>query len=133
MKLGSAVLYAILATIQVASAKGGTPVRMDVIAKRLGIKPNKYLERTLRQLVLFRILDSIRGRGGGFVLTRPSHRITLLEIIEVIGGPLHEEPYLRAKPGAHKKSIKKLAAVRSQINTYARSRLSEITVKQLVG
>ncbi len=47
-----------------------------------------FLIKVTRPLVRRGILAATRGAGGGFSLARPPERITLLEIVETIQGPL---------------------------------------------
>ena len=47
-----------------------------------------FLIKVTRPLVRSRILAAARGAGGGFSLARDPERITLLEIVETVQGPL---------------------------------------------
>lgn len=49
--------------------------------------PREYLSKVFQQLVKAQILASIKGRGGGFTLTRPIHEVTLLQVVQAIDGP----------------------------------------------
>ncbi len=57
------------------------------ISKENGI-PMDYLMKILLRLVNARILKSKRGPGGGFTLARNPKEISMLQIIEIINGPL---------------------------------------------
>jgi Rrf2 family protein len=46
--------------------------------------PPYYLAKVLQSLAQAKIVKSIRGRDGGFILGRPSKEIHVLEIIEAI-------------------------------------------------
>lgn len=50
--------------------------------------PRKFLEIILTELKAARLVESTRGKHGGFVLARPAHLISLGDIIRVIEGPL---------------------------------------------
>jgi Rrf2 family protein len=50
--------------------------------------PRKFLELILADLRDARLVDSFRGKLGGYVLARPAHLISLGDIIRVIEGPL---------------------------------------------
>jgi Rrf2 family protein len=51
------------------------------IARELGLPP-QFLTKILSTLVAEEILESQRGRAGGFRLARPASRISLLEVVE---------------------------------------------------
>jgi Rrf2 family iron-sulfur cluster assembly transcriptional regulator len=51
------------------------------MAEVLGI-PAPFLGKVLQPLVTSRVLDSQRGRSGGFKLARPATEISLLHIVE---------------------------------------------------
>ena len=66
---------------------GGTPVRMSVLAENQRLS-RKYLHTLLTTLKSAGLVRSIRGPGGGFVLTRPPARIKLREVLHAVEGPL---------------------------------------------
>ncbi len=71
--------YALRAVLLIAAGEG-QPVGAGRLAGELGVPPN-YLSKTLHQLSRAGVLDSTRGRLGGFRLARPAGRITLLEVV----------------------------------------------------
>ena len=66
---------------------GGPPVPMNRIAVEANV-PRKFLELILADLRDAGLLHSHRGKMGGYRLSRPSHLISLGEIIRIIEGPL---------------------------------------------
>lgn len=55
------------------------------IAARQGIS-EKYLENILATLVRANMLSGMRGKGGGYVLTRPPEQYTVGEILRLTEG-----------------------------------------------
>lgn len=51
--------------------------------------PKKYLQRLLTDLTRSTLLKSVRGRNGGFMLSRPTQDITLAEIVHAVEGSRH--------------------------------------------
>lgn len=56
------------------------PIPGSVIAEATGV-PTKYLSKILSDLVRTGLLDSARGKSGGFSLRKPAKRIRLIDII----------------------------------------------------
>lgn len=48
----------------------------------------RYLEQIIIPLKLSKLVKSIRGAGGGYILTQPPAKIKLIEIIEALEGPI---------------------------------------------
>ena len=76
-----------IAAAHVAQQEKGNPVLSAKISKQYNI-PIEYLLKIMHQLVRAGILRSKRGPKGGFTLAKPASKITLLEIVEAIGGPV---------------------------------------------
>lgn len=78
--------YAIRATIEIA-ANNPSWVSIDQISQAQSLSDD-YLRTALNSLRRAGILESRRGREGGFRLTRPAKEIFLGDIIRAIDGPL---------------------------------------------
>jgi len=87
MRLSRTVAYALQATLMLAREDGETPVPCSRLAAA-GKMPERFLVQILRKLVAHGVLASTRGVDGGYVLGRPADRISLLDVIEAIDGPL---------------------------------------------
>jgi len=87
MKLSRACGYALLALAYLARHGGNGPVTVDGIAAAEGLSES-FLRKSLESLAGAGVLRSERGRGGGFRLARPARRITLLEVVEAVDGPV---------------------------------------------
>ena len=80
--------YALRAMLFLAGAPtGSAPTPMTRIAAEANV-PRKFLELILADLRDARLIDSFRGKLGGYILARPAHLISLRDIIRVIEGPL---------------------------------------------
>src|SRR3954470_3573308 len=49
--------------------------------------PRDFMAKIFQRLAKAGLLNSAKGRGGGFALARPAHRITLSDIVQAIEGP----------------------------------------------
>jgi len=87
MKISTKGRYGLRAMLDLAThATEGTPVYLSDIARREGIS-EKYLEHIFGALHKAGLVKSLRGRNGGYLLTKLPDEITLKEIITVLEGP----------------------------------------------
>ena len=89
--------YALRVMIDLAEhpTDGYTPLKL--IAERQGIS-EKYLENILKVLVQNGFLEGLRGKGGGYRLTRSPDQYTVAEILLLTEGSL--APVSCLTPGA---------------------------------
>ena len=74
--------YALRAVIYIAEHEAAGPVSGGTIASALGA-PANYLAKTLHGLVKAGLLESTRGKGGGFRLVEPADTVSLLAVASV--------------------------------------------------
>lgn len=79
--------YAIHALIYLAERHGQGPVQIGEIAESQSI-PKKFLEAILLELKNGRILNSKKGKGGGYYLQRKPEDINLTEVIRLTNGAI---------------------------------------------
>ena len=79
--------YALRLMIDLAMQDADKYTPLKDISKRQGIS-EKYMEIIIKQLVKQKLIYGLRGKGGGYMLTRPPERYTVGEIIELAEGPL---------------------------------------------
>ena len=83
--------YALQAMILLAQEYDSGPVLIADLAER-GRMPGKFLELILLSLKNHGLLQSRKGRGGGYSLGRPPDQITMGEVIRIVEGPLAPLP-----------------------------------------
>jgi Rrf2 family protein len=98
MRVSRSTGYALLAVGYIAKNQGEGVVLSQDISKRYDI-PLEYLLKILQQLVRANVLRSKRGPRGGFSLAKPTNKITMLEVIEAVDGPLTGELTLSDQAG----------------------------------
>jgi Rrf2 family protein len=98
MRVSRSTGYALLAVGYIAKHQGDGVVLSQDISKQYEI-PLEYLLKILQQLVRANVLRSKRGPRGGFSLAKPTNKITMLEIIEAVDGPLTGELSLTDQAG----------------------------------
>ena len=79
--------YALRVMIDLAEQAPEAFIPLDAIAARQGIS-KKYLESILKILVQKKLLKGLRGKGGGYRLTRRAEEYTVGEILELTEGTL---------------------------------------------
>jgi Rrf2 family protein len=83
--------YGLQSLIALARKYGEGPVLIATLAKEEDI-PIKFLELILLDLKNNGILESKKGPGGGYLLSRPPTRITVGSVIRFMEGPLAPLP-----------------------------------------
>ena len=79
--------YGLKAALFLAREDSQVPILISEIAAREGI-PKKFLEQILLELKRHGVVQSRRGKGGGYQLGRPASEISLGEIVRILDGPL---------------------------------------------
>src|SRR3546814_12063527 len=78
--------YAFRALLAIAEMPDGQPLTSTEIATRHAI-PHKFLEQILVDLRNAGLLESRRGKHGGYVMLRPADTITFGEVLRLFEGP----------------------------------------------
>src|SRR5438046_10682371 len=79
--------YAVRAVLYLAQQKPGQRVSTAQVSRAQRI-PLTFLAKIVAQLGPAGVLGTTRGAHGGIRLARPAESISLLEVVEVIDGPL---------------------------------------------
>lgn len=130
MKLSRTAAYAIHALVHIARQPPDSLAVGHQVGRELSM-PEGFLLRLLVALSRARILLSIKGPNGGYRLGRPAGRITLLEVIEAVEGPLRgtTDP-VGGKSGA---LDRRLAEVFDDATDRVRRQLAAVSVADLAG
>ena len=87
MKISTKGRYALRLMLDVALHSHGEAVPLRDVAQRQEIS-DKYLEQIVTQLSRAGLVRSVRGAGGGYLLTREPEEYTVGEILRVLEGNL---------------------------------------------
>ena len=79
--------YAVLALAELAQSSGADPVPIAELARRRDV-PVQFLEQLFAVLRRAGVLRSQRGVKGGYSFAKPPSEITVLELVELLDGPL---------------------------------------------
>ena len=89
--------YSLRVMIDLAEHQSEEYIPLKTIAERQGIS-EKYLESIIKLLVKARVLSGLRGKGGGYRLTRPPEQYTVGDILRLTEESL--APVACLEPGA---------------------------------
>ena len=79
--------YGLKAVIALGRRYGEGPVLIATLSAEETI-PLKFLEGILLDLKGRGVLDSKKGKGGGYYLAQPPKKTTLATVIRIVGGPI---------------------------------------------
>ena len=129
MKLPAKTEYAIKAAFELSRHYGSSaPVSVEAIAESQNI-PQKFLVQILVRLGQAGIVRSVRGMGGGYLLSRHPSQITLLDIFVGIDKSFFDAGEARTAPVALPSDYA-LRSVWSAVNKQLAASLS-ISLEQL--
>ncbi|NLO85985.1 MAG: Rrf2 family transcriptional regulator [Clostridiales bacterium] len=98
MKISTKGRYALRVIIDLAEQNSDSYITLKEISKRQGISM-KYLESIISLLVKGDILIGLRGKGGGYKLTKSPDQITAAQILILTEGSIAPIACLDAKAG----------------------------------
>src|SRR5262245_31242354 len=130
MRLSRAAAYAVHALAHLAAGGEGCRATAAALAPGAGTTP-AFLAKILEPLAAAGLLASSRGPGGGYRLARPLSRITLLEVIEAVDGPLGGR--CAAPESAHPAFDRRLEAACERAAGSVRKQLAKVRLSDLAG
>ena len=87
LKLSTKGQYGVRAMFEVAKNYGKGTTTIKEISERQEVSVS-YLEQLLNKLRRAGLIDSVKGPGGGYVLTREPIAISIGEILRILEGPV---------------------------------------------
>lgn len=98
LRLSTKGQYGVRAMFEIARCCNRGPVTIREISERQDVSV-AYLEQILNQLRKSGIIRSVRGPGGGYVLSRDPGRVSIGEILRELEGPVAITSCLDPKEG----------------------------------
>ena len=83
MKLTTKSRYAVTAMLDIAYHNKGNPISLPEIADRQNISLS-YLEQLFSRLKKSGLVESIKGPGGGYMLSKGADDIVISEVIQAV-------------------------------------------------
>lgn len=124
--------YAIRGMVYLAKMPSEQKSPLGEIAADVDVSP-ALLAKIFQQFVKHGLVRSHRGTGGGFLLGRAPEKITLLEIVEAVEGPITMNQCLTAKGLCNRETFCTVHPVWEVVQDKMKDILSHVTLKDLAG
>ena len=132
MKISTKGRYALRVMIDLAEQNSDEYIPLKAIAKRQEIS-EKYLESIIVVLSKAGFVDGMRGKGGGYKLTRPAEGYTVGSILRLIEGPLVPVSCLERKPVTCSRAAQcRTLPLWSKLDQLVNDYLDSVTVADLI-
>ncbi len=105
MRISRSTGYGLVAVGYIAQHPEKDVILSQTISKEYNI-PLEYLLKILQQLVKANVLRSKRGPRGGFSLAKPVKKITMIQVIEAVDGPMVSQLNLAEQTKREKFSLR---------------------------
>jgi Rrf2 family protein len=92
--------YAIKALVRLALADGTAPVTARDIVAFTGVPP-KFLEQVMHDLRQAGLVESQRGKGGGYIIARDPATVSFADVIDLIDGRRVDPTARAGSPGSN--------------------------------
>jgi Rrf2 family protein len=138
MKISSQEEYGIRCLLHLARAYGGQSPTIPEIAAAENLS-QPYVAKLLAVLRQAGLIESVRGRSGGYHLTRSPSEVRLGEALLALGEPLFDEPSYcerHASPESHGLCVHhngcSLRGLWQALEQWMRHVLDQVTLEQLL-
>src|SRR6202521_2366887 len=130
MRLTTKGRWAVTAMLDLALHGSGGPVTLAGISERQKISLS-YLEQLFGKLRRRRLVDSVRGPGGGYHLAREASKVTVADIIKAVEEPL-DSTQCGGRENCQENHRCMTHDLWEELNTAGNGFLSGVTLSQLV-
>jgi len=134
MKISSQEEYGLRCLVQVARTSDELPLPISEIAVREGLSV-EYVGKLLSKLRKGGLVDSVRGKAGGYVLAQPADKITLRHVIDVLSEPIYDPGYCQRFSGTEETCVHVnncgIRPIWSTVNRFLAESLDRVTVSDL--
>jgi Rrf2 family transcriptional regulator, iron-sulfur cluster assembly transcription factor len=137
MRLSAQEEYGLRCLLQVAMHPGPEPLQIERIAAAEGLS-FEYAAKLMRVLRQGGLVVSTRGAAGGYHLARSADQITLMDVMEVLDGPLFTDAFCAVHSGTapecvHSTSRCNVRSVWAWVGTALDKVLRQITLHDLAS
>jgi Rrf2 family cysteine metabolism transcriptional repressor len=131
MQLSTRGRYGLRAAVDLAQNFEKGPVPLHTIAERQGLSV-KYLHSLLAILKRWGLVQSLRGAGGGYVLTRPPSQVSVSEVVRALEGSLGLVGCVEDTSFCDRAERCPVRSVWVNLNKTVENALSELTLEDII-
>ncbi|MEI8138484.1 MAG: Rrf2 family transcriptional regulator [bacterium] len=131
MKISTKGRYGLRILLDLAAHQKKGPVNLGDISRRQGIS-EKYLWQVINLAKAAGLINSARGPKGGYTVAKPADKISLLDIISALEGPIVLVDCLDKAGSCDRSSSCVTREVWGQIEDNMKQTMSKITLQDLV-
>jgi len=131
MKISTKGRYGVRILLDLALHENETPRQIHDIAASQQIS-EKYISRLIIDLRRAKMIRSIRGAKGGYRLARNPAEVTLLDIVEVMEGPLSIVDCVRSPGSCNRSGSCPSRQIWDNLNTEIREAMRKITFQNII-
>lgn len=124
--------YAIRGIVYLAAQPEDKVCLLSDIAAAVEV-PATFLAKIFQQFSKIGLVKSYRGTGGGFVLGRPSDKITMLEVVEAVEGPIIPNRCVVSPGECARDAFCNVHPVWKRVQDKVRDVLAGVTLKDLAN
>lgn len=124
--------YAIRGIVYLATRPGDQVCLLSDIAAAVDVPPT-FLAKIFQQFSKIGLVKSYRGTGGGFILGRAADKITLLEVVEAVEGPITPNRCVMNKGDCPRDATCNVHPVWVDIQSRVRNILGGVTLRELAA
>ena len=131
MRLSLAAELAIRGSLVLAERYGKGLIPLDAVCAARDL-PKQYLTKIFALLARADLVTAVRGKKGGYRLARPPDRITALEVVEAVEGPIVLN-FCQHKPSLCDRRGCRVRPVWAELQKIIRGKLGALTLKDCLG
>lgn len=124
--------YAIRGIVYLAAQPADRVCLLSDIATAVDV-PQTFLAKIFQQFSKIGLVRSYRGTGGGFLLGRAPEKITLLEVVEAVEGPIVPNRCVTGEGECNRANNCNAHPVWVKVQEQVRDILAKVTLKDLAG
>jgi Rrf2 family protein len=130
MKINTRARYAIRMMADIMKSSNGNTVPLKDVANRQNLS-KRYLSQLAIPLKNAKLLKSVWGMNGGYMLALAPEEISILDIVEAVDGPVNIIDCITSENPCDRAPFCECNALWQDINDTITSRLAEYTLADL--